>query len=88
MHLSSHQRGKASLLPALCTETDSTGPHGRKGAQSETIHLPDVMQSGENNNKKRKTLKTENRKLLIGSTGAIQEPKYKHRASFSMPEAT
>lgn len=81
------ERGKASLLPALCTEIDCAGPHGRKGVQSETINLHDLMQAGENN-KKRKTLKTENRKLFIGSTGAIQEPKYKHRASFSVPEAT
>lgn len=74
--------------PALCTEVDCAGPHGRKGAQSETIYLHDLMQTGENNNNKRKTLKTENRKLLIGSMGAIQVPKYKHRASFSMLEAT
>lgn len=79
-----------SISPASPMPWDRLGiPHGRKGAQSETIDLHDLMQAaGENNNKKGKTLKAENWKLLIGRTGAIQEPKYKHKASSSMPGAT
>ena len=50
-------RGKALLLPALCTKTAHAGQHRIKGALRETINLHDLMKTtGENNNNNNKRI--------------------------------